>query len=320
MEDERQHMLAFRVFQVVLHGPGPAFHHGIHGFQMAGVGGEADVKVAAVHMARGGVAEVVFDVAPANGGFRQVVRREFSEDGFQRLVEDVGEHVQPPAVGHAHFNVGDAGGGAALDDGVQQDDGTLPPFQGEAFFPNEALAQEFLEQFRLAEMEEGVPPDLRAVVHAVRPELDFFFNPGADFQIVYVVVFKPDGAAIDFLQVADDFTEGERAAVHEGADVGGLVQVFRTEAHFFQIDRGAGLVRRRQGIEARALVAHDPVGPDELVDAPPAFRAFRRDGVGGGVRAVPCVCFFLRSVAAPQFIAFKPGGPERVYGQGIVFP
>ena len=32
----------------------------------------------------------------------------------------------------------------------------------------------------------------------------------------------------------------------------------------------------------------------------------RRDGVGGGVRAVPCVCFFLRSVAAPQFIAFKP--------------
>ena len=50
-------MLAFRVLQVVLHGPGSAFHHGIHGFQMAGVGGEADVEVMPVHVARGGVAD-----------------------------------------------------------------------------------------------------------------------------------------------------------------------------------------------------------------------------------------------------------------------
>ncbi len=313
-------MLALRVFQIVLHGPGPAFHHGIDGFQVAGIGGEAHVEFLPVHMARGGIAQVVLHIAPADGGFRQVVRREFMEDGFQRLVEDVGEHVQPPAVGHAHFNVGDAGGGAALDDGVQQDDGALPPFQGEAFFPNEALAQEFLEQFRLAEMEEGVPPDLRAVVHAVRPELNFFFNPGADFQIVYVVVFKPDGSAVGFLQVADDFTQGERPAVHERADVGGLVHVLLPEAHFLQVDRGARLVRGGQGIEVGALVPHDPVRPDKLVDAPAAFRAFRRHGVGGGVRAVSGVSAFLRSAAAAQFIPLKPGCPEGIYGQGVVLP
>ena len=76
-----------------------------------------------------------------------------------------------------------------------------------------------------AEMEEGFSPDFRAIIHAVCPELDFFFNPGADFQIVYVVVFKADGSTIDFLQPIDDFTERECPSVHEGADVDGLVQI-----------------------------------------------------------------------------------------------
>ena len=320
VQDERQHMLAFRVLQVVLHGPGSAFHHGIHGFQMAGVGGEADVEVMPVHVARGGVAEVVFDVAPADGGFRKVVRREFVEDGFQRFVEDVGEHIQPSAVGHAHFNVGDSGGGTALDHGVQQDDGSFPSFQGKAFFPHEALAQEFLKQFRLAEMEQGFSPDFRAIIHAVCPELDFFFNPGADSQIVYVVVFKADGSTIDFLQPIDDFTERECPSVHEGADVDGLVQILFLESHILRGDGESGPVRRLQRIEAGALVSHDPVGPDELADAPAAFRAFRRNGVKGRVRIGPCVFFFPGGFSAPQFVALEPGCPERIYGQGIVFP
>ena len=287
---------------------------------MAGVGGEADVEVMPVHVARGGVAEGVFDVAPADGGFRKVVRREFVEDGFQRFVEDVGEHIQPSAVGHAHFNVGDSGGGTALDHGVQQDDGSFPSFQGEAFFPHEVLAQEFLKQFRPAEMEEGFSPDFRAIIHAVCPELDFFFNPGADSQIVYVVVFKADGSTIDFLQPIDDFTERECPSVHEGADVDGLVQILFLESHILRGDGESGPVRRLQRIEAGALVSHDPVGPDELADAPAAFRAFRRNGVKGRVRIGPCVFFFPGGFSAPQFVALEPGCPERIYGQGIVFP
>ncbi len=287
---------------------------------MAGIGGKADMEFFTVHMTCGGVTEVVFDVAPADGGFRQVVRREFAEDGFQRFVENIGEHIQPSAVGHAHFNVRDSGGGAALDHGVQQDDGSFPSFQGKAFFPHEALAQEFLKQFRLAEMGQGFSPDFRAIIHAVCPELDFFFNPGADFKIVYVVVFKSDGSTIDFLQPSDDFTERERSSVHEGADVDGLVHILLSESHIFRIDGATGLVRRIQRVKAGALVSHDPVGPDELVDAPAAFRAFRRNGVGGCVRGVPRIFFFPGGSTAPQFVAVEPGGPERVHGQGIVFP
>ena len=141
-----------------------------------------------------------------------------------------------------------------------------------------------------------------------------------DFKIVYVVVFKSDGSTIDFLQPSDDFTERERSSVHEGADVDGLVHILLSESHIFRIDGATGLVRRSQRVKAGALVSHDPVGPDELVDAPAAFRAFRRNGVGGCVRGVPRIFFFPGGSTAPQFVAVEPGGPERVHGQGIVFP
>lgn len=192
-----------------------------------------------------------------------------------------------------------------------------PPFQGEAFFPDKALAQEFLEQFRLAEVDEGVPAGFRAVVHAVRPAVYFFLNPGADFQVVNVLVFKSDGPAIGVPEVGDDFPEGEDAPFLEGADVDGLVHVFRAEAQFFRTYGNGRFLRRVQRVEAGAFVPHDPVCPDELVDAPAAFRAFRRNRVRGGVRSV---FLFPRSAAAAQFVSLKVGRPKGIYGQRIVFP
>ena len=60
--------------------------------------------------------------------------------------------LKSPSVSYTHLDVYKR---QALDHGVQQDDGSFPSFQGEAFFPHEVLAQEFLKQFRPAEMEEG---------------------------------------------------------------------------------------------------------------------------------------------------------------------
>ena len=47
-------------------------------------------------------AEVILDVAVAADGLGQVVVLELAEDHSVGLVEDVGQHVEPAAVGHAH--------------------------------------------------------------------------------------------------------------------------------------------------------------------------------------------------------------------------
>ena len=149
-------------------------------------------------------------------------------------------------------------------------------------------------------MEQSFSPDFRAIIHAVCPELDFFFNPGADLKIVYVVIFKSDGSTIDFLQPIDDFSESERSSVLEGAYDDGLVHILFSESHILRVDGGTGAVRRLQRIKAGALVSHDPVGPDELADAPAAFRAFRRNGVKGRVRIGPCSFLFPGASPLPS--------------------
>ncbi len=45
--------------------------------------------------------KVIFDVAIAVLGFRQVVLFEFGENLLVRFAEDVGQHVEPTAMGHA---------------------------------------------------------------------------------------------------------------------------------------------------------------------------------------------------------------------------
>ena len=166
-------------------------------------------------------------------------------------------------------------------------------------------------------MDEGVPAHVGTVVDSIRPAVYFFFNPRTDAQVVNVLVFESDGSAVGFLQVGDDFPERQGLPFSEGADVDGLVHVFRPEAHVRRIDGSGCFIRGGEGIEVGALVSHDPVGPDELVDAPAAFRTFRRNRVGGGVRAA---FLFLRSVSLAQFITFKPCGPERLYGERVIFP
>lgn len=157
------------------------------------------MEVMPVHVARGGVAEVVFDVAPADGGFRKVVRREFVEDGFQRFVEDVGEHIQLPRWAMPISMWETPAAGQRLIMASSRTMAPSPPSREKRFSPMKCLPRN----------PQTVPPcrDGRRLLsglpgHNPRrlPGVDFFFNPGADSQIVYVVVFKADGSTIDFLQ------------------------------------------------------------------------------------------------------------------------
>ena len=86
----------------VLDGTGAAFHDGVDGFEVAGIGGKGDVQRLPVREGEGGsVTEVVFDVASSFGVVRHVVGREFVEDIAKGFVQDIGQDIQASAVGHS---------------------------------------------------------------------------------------------------------------------------------------------------------------------------------------------------------------------------
>ena len=104
-EDAAAPRVRAAVAQAVLLGAHAPLHHGVHPLEVAGVEGQREVHlvpvgVVADPIAR--VAEVVLHVAAAVVGrpWSSLVQ-ELGEDLRGRLAEHVGQHVEPPAVGHA---------------------------------------------------------------------------------------------------------------------------------------------------------------------------------------------------------------------------
>ena len=88
---------------------------------------------------------VVLDVAGPLHRLGVEVALELLEDLPVGLADDVGQHVEPAPVGHAHHRLGRAGHGRLVQQGVEQDDGRLGPLEAEALLADVAGVQEPLE-------------------------------------------------------------------------------------------------------------------------------------------------------------------------------
>ena len=92
-----------------------------------------------------GLAEVVLHVARALGGLGVDVALELLEELVVALAHDVGEHVEPAAVGHAHDRAVEAVVGGPLEHGVEDRDGRLGALDAEALLADVLGGEELLE-------------------------------------------------------------------------------------------------------------------------------------------------------------------------------
>ena len=106
VDQDWQHRELLATVENVLFGPGDALEHRVDGLQVAGVGRQRDLDPLSVLSDELTIrAEVVLDVAGALDGPWVDVALELAEDLPIALPDDVGQHVEPPSVGHAdaHF-------------------------------------------------------------------------------------------------------------------------------------------------------------------------------------------------------------------------
>ena len=135
VDQHRDHPRALCVVLIFLLAADDSLDDRIDQFEVAGIGAQADVDAAA--LAGGaivGVAEVIFHIAVAlalsvgcDGSGK------FAEEHFIRLVQHVGEHIQPPAVGHAHADFLHTDLGPFVDQDVEQGDERLGAFHENRF-------------------------------------------------------------------------------------------------------------------------------------------------------------------------------------------
>ncbi len=74
-------------------------------------------------------AEVVFHVARALHAFHVDSAFELRKNLYQRLADDVGEHIQPPAMRHADHHFSDLALGGAVEKFMKDRDRGLRAFQ-----------------------------------------------------------------------------------------------------------------------------------------------------------------------------------------------
>ena len=268
VDDHRDHPLPFVVVQVGLLGMDDALDDRVDQLQVAGVEAEGEMDLAPrAGEVVAGIPLVVFDVALVVVAVGAVGTLELGDDLLVGLVQDVRQHVQAAAVGHAHDHLFDAQPGAGVHQFVQQRHHGLGPFEGEALLPEIARVQEVFELLGGDQPRQHPAGGSRGQLGPVEAGFDALLQPVALVLVRDVHVLDADGAAIGGLQLAQEPLQGSVGAPQESTRAHGLFEVFFGEAKFNQIQQRQVLAVVPQRVEPGDEMAHLPVGLHQGLDA-----------------------------------------------------
>ena len=277
--DEEQHRpVAQVVADPVLLGAHAAHRHRVDELEVARVERQREVDPAAVFrrpVAR--VTHVVLHVAAARVLLRVEVL-ELAEDVPGRLADDVGEHVQAAAVGHAKDDLHRALRCDLLDREVEQGDQALGALERKALGSQVLLLDELLEHRGVDQLLQD--PDLlvAAELNPVAADLHPFLQPGSDFQVVDVHELGADVVAVRFAHPFEQFAHRRRVGAGDAGGGHRTVQVALADPQTLELEflRQHGRIAER--VDVGVEVAADPVVADHVVD--PALQ-FDVSGQGG---------------------------------------
>ena len=212
--------------------------------------------------------EVILDVAGAVRLRRVQVALELAEDLRVRLADDVGQHVEPSAVGHADHDLVEPVLGGLVDRRVHHRNDGLRTFERESFLPNVFRLQERLEGLGGIHLGQDVLllRDGRLVVL----DLDPLLQPLLLLGLEDVRVFDADVAAVRVAQQTKHVAQLLVLGAGEAVDLELAVEVPQRQAVRVHIEVGvaaeAGLVQP-QRVDVGHQVAAVAVGRDQLEDA-----------------------------------------------------
>lgn len=271
----------FGVAENALPGAGHPFDHGIDRLEMARVGGETHPHgIAGLADTLGEVAEVVFHVAIAADHLGEKIFRELVEDEFERFAQEIGQDVEPAAVGHPHDDFLHPDRFATLQDGIKNDEQRLGALEGETFLPDITRVEEVFEGFGFVELAEdgamqgGILPVVVAAVFDALPD------PVAQARILDVHELGADGLAVNTAQFGKHFAEQHRPAVAEIFRGDGALEIAFGETD--GLEREERVLRRFRGerVETRDGVPEGTVGVGQRIGTALEGDIFRHGSAG----------------------------------------
>ncbi len=190
---------------------------------------------------------------------------EFAENILRAFVHDVGQHVQPAAVGHAQHDFLDALIAGLFDGQVEQRNQAFGPFERKSLGADEALLDEFFEDHGT-----GQPPENPQLFLAFEDEAVFapfhaIKQPLADAQVVHVHELHADRPAIGIAQPLDDPPQRQHVRTADRVGRKAAIQIGFRKAVIFHAQLRLRGALHAQRIEIGHHVPPHPVGSHQLV-------------------------------------------------------
>jgi len=279
VDEHRQHLLGLRIVAPA-HAPAAgALHHGIDDLQVRGIERQRHVQGAAGRLDIRGETQVVLHV-PGALHLVGLIALELGEQVTGILAQDIGQHVEPAAVGHAQDDLPDALAAGALQQVVEQRDQGISPLEGEALLAHVLGVQVLLDAL-------GGDQPLQELLLARRRQprpaalpLEPLLDPALLHRIGDVHVLRAHRPAVDPLEPLDDIAEGQLIRRVERAGIEGAVQVRLGEPVVGRVEiRHRRLRPQVERVDVRGLVAAEAVGVDQ-----PQHRRLLLGGLGAKLR------------------------------------
>src|SRR5882724_10437470 len=151
MDEQRHPALALGVTRAVLLGARAAERNRVDEFQMAGIETQREMNFLAVSSCPiRAVAQMIFHVTPAPLRFPFCVRK-LAKNLTRALAHYIGQHIEPPAMGHTEDDFLNPLRPSLLNGEIEQRNQALGTFQRKAFGAHELFADELFESDRVIE-------------------------------------------------------------------------------------------------------------------------------------------------------------------------
>ena len=181
------------------------------------------------------------------------------------LGQQIGEHVQPPAMGHAEHDLLHAQLPAAFDDLFQRGDHRFAAIDTETLGAEKAHAGEFLEAFRLDQLVQDGALAFRGEGNLLVRSFDAALQPVLLLRIVDVHELIADGPAIGAAQIGHDLARGGMFQPHHPIHENGTVHILVMEAVERRIELGMGdRLAQLQRVKVRFQMADHAIGAHQL--------------------------------------------------------
>ena len=269
MHDQAKNLLTIGVAALRLLGPHPTDHHRVHHLQMRWISVQGKMHHLVVERSVGRDAHVVLHVSRPGDVFRiGRVAEKFRDNGAERLVEEIGEHVQPATMRHADDNFFQPKLAAALEDLFKRRDHRFTTIQAKPLGADVFRCQKLLETLSGGQTLQNGFLTHGGKIGLVLNLFDTALDPDFLSRVLHMHVFDADATTIGLLDSGNDLAKRGDLEPEHIVDEDRPVPIIRPKSIMAWIQfqmrfRGGKLKRIEIGFEmtAYAISANQHDGP-----------------------------------------------------------